>query len=85
MTAGWANFNDAPSSFLTGPPGLGKTTAAARFDRAVHLESALFRFVRSGYVEPWRRESRWQNEVALGIAGASAATYSDAASSSSSA
>jgi predicted ATPase len=45
---------------LTGPPGAGKTTAAGilagRAERAVHVESdRLFDFIRSGFVEPWRR------------------------------
>jgi tRNA uridine 5-carbamoylmethylation protein Kti12 len=68
---------------LTGPPGAGKSTAAAilarRAERAVHLESdAFFRFVVSGYVEPWRPESHAQNEVVMGIVATAAAGYARA-------
>ena len=68
---------------LTGPPGAGKTTAArilaARSERAVHLESdRFFDFIRSGYVEPWRPESREQNTVVMRIVAGAAAGYADA-------
>lgn len=68
---------------LTGPPGVGKTTTAAlladRHGPAVHLESdVFFRFIRSGYVEPWRSESHEQNRVVMGIVGEAAAAYADA-------
>jgi adenylate kinase family enzyme len=68
---------------LTGPPGAGKTTTArllaGRSERAVHVESDLFfRFIRSGYVEPWRPESREQNEVVMRIVAGAAAAYADA-------
>jgi tRNA uridine 5-carbamoylmethylation protein Kti12 len=68
---------------LTGPPGVGKTTAAgiltARADRAVHLEAdAFFRFIASGYVEPWRPESREQNEAVMRIVAEAAAGYATA-------
>jgi hypothetical protein len=52
---------------------------AARSDSAVHLEADLFfRFIRSGFVEPWRPESHEQNGVVMGIVGEAAATYAAA-------
>jgi tRNA uridine 5-carbamoylmethylation protein Kti12 len=73
----------APVLILSGPPGAGKTTAAellaARWERTVHLESDLFfRAIRSGYVEPWRPESREQNEAIGGIVAGVAAGYAAA-------
>ena len=74
---------DTPVLILTGPPGVGKTTAAAtlagRHPAAVHLEGdAFFRFIRSGYVEPWRPESQEQNSLVMGILAAAAASYAAA-------
>ena len=73
----------APVLIVTGPPGVGKTTVAdilaAQSDRAVHLESdAFFRFIRAGYVEPWKRESHDQNRVLMRIVAEAAAGYADA-------
>ncbi len=68
---------------LTGPPGAGKTTVAkllaARYERAVHLESdRFFRFIASGFIEPWGSESHEQNVVVMGIVGEAAARYARA-------
>jgi tRNA uridine 5-carbamoylmethylation protein Kti12 len=68
---------------LSGPPGSGKTTVArilaARFDRAVHLESdRLFEFIAAGFVEPWKKESHEQNAVVMRIVCNAAASYAAA-------
>ncbi len=47
---------------VTGPPGAGKTATArlvaSRWDRSAHIESDhFFRFIESGYIEPWKPES----------------------------
>jgi len=75
--------DDTPVLIVTGPPGVGKTTAAGilagRSPRAVHLEAdAFFRFIRSGYVEPWRPESHEQNRVVMEIVAGAAAGYAEA-------
>ena len=65
---------------LTGPPGAGKTTLArllaGRYERAAHIESdRFFRFIASGYLEPWRTESHGQNKVVMASVGEAAAGY----------
>ena len=72
-----------PVLILTGPPGVGKTTTAgilaARSSPAVHLEAdAFFRFIRSGYVEPWKPESHDQNGLVMKIVAEAAASYARA-------
>lgn len=62
---------------------MGKTTAAAllagRFPRAVHLEADnFFRYIRSGYIEPWRPESNEQNRAVMGVVADAAAGYAAA-------
>jgi predicted kinase len=76
-------MGERPVLILTGAPGTGKTTTARilaeRSPAAVHLETdAFFRFIRSGYIEPWKPESQAQNQVAMGIAGEAAAAYAAA-------
>lgn len=76
-------MSERPVLILTGAPGTGKTSTASilaeRAPAAVHLETdAFFRFIRSGYIEPWKPESQAQNQVAMGIAGDAAATYAAA-------
>lgn len=62
---------------------MGKTSTARilaeRAARSVHLESdAFFSFIRAGHIEPWRPESREQNEVVVRIVAEAAAAYADA-------
>jgi hypothetical protein len=51
----------------------------ARFPRAVHLEADyFFRFIRSGFVEPWSPESNDQNAAVMRIVAAAATGYAAA-------
>jgi DNA polymerase III delta prime subunit len=68
---------------LTGPPGSGKTTVArllaAEAERAVHLEADwFFEVIKAGFIEPWKRESRAQNEVVMKVVATATAGYAAA-------
>ena len=72
-----------PILILTGAPGSGKTTVARHLagnsQRAVHLESdQFFHFIQSGYIEPWKPESRAQNTTVMQIVATAAARYAGA-------
>jgi cytidylate kinase len=66
---------------VTGPPGAGKSTVAALVAEAFPTVAlvpgdAFFAFWSRGFVEPWRPESRRQNETILTAAGAAVGAYS---------
>jgi predicted kinase len=67
---------------VSGPPGAGKSTVAralatgAAGDRAVHMHTDDFYvYIRKGFVEPWRPESRAQNVTIMQALAASAAIF----------
>lgn len=65
---------------VSGPPGAGKTTVAGLLagaeERGVHLHADDFwRYVASGYVEPWRPESAGQNGVVMQAVAAAAVRF----------
>jgi tRNA uridine 5-carbamoylmethylation protein Kti12 len=72
-----------PVLIVTGPPGVGKTTAIGtlveRWPKAVHLEAdRFFGFVRSGHIAPWEPESHEQNEVVMEVVARAASGYAKA-------
>lgn len=67
---------------VSGPPGAGKSTIARRLAEtaegplAVHLHTDdFYAYIRKGYVEPWRPESRAQNITIMQALAATAGHY----------
>jgi predicted kinase len=67
---------------VSGPPGAGKSTVAQRLAAgvdgplAIHMHTDdFYAYIRKGYVEPWRPESRAQNTVVLDALAAAASIY----------
>jgi predicted kinase len=70
----------SPLIVLTGPPGAGKTTVsrlvADALNPSVHLPADEFwRFIRTGYVAPWRAESQAQNATVIDALSSGAVIY----------
>jgi energy-coupling factor transporter ATP-binding protein EcfA2 len=81
-TTGSANIRVVAGELLivTGPPGAGKSTAAALL--VEHREPSVlvegddfFRFLRRGRIEPWLAASQVQNEVVTEAAGAATGRF----------
>jgi adenylate kinase family enzyme len=68
---------------VTGPPGSGKTSLCRALAdgeaRSAHVEGDwFFRFLRSGFIQPWMSESAKQNAVVMDITCDAVAGYASA-------
>lgn len=74
-------FDEGQVLVLSGSPGSGKSTAAARIaalsgSRKVHLHTDDFwAYIKQGHLEPWLPEAAAQNRTVMAVAAAAAERY----------